>query len=557
MTANRINRILIALIAAITVIGAVVWDYYTPYTADDYFYREIIRDDFAPTTETWPGANEDITTLPQAWESIKNHTVYNGRLANFTHILMQPAGRTAESIFLGLCIGALFLLLCRCIRSFSGTLTVPGIIAATLSFWIILPWHDTFQSLDFQCNYVLPSLVVVILILLFKKSNGTGTRQKILIFLLAVSCSWLHEGFGCAAFAYFLTTALYPTENHSRKYSLFIATAIAVGIMVNLACGTANRISNSEGSGSFTVQILVQVGLDLWPFALSATTVGLALLCKKSRFRKKYAYIYVPLFAGTVGGLLLSIVFKSGARMLWPCNLFCLLVICSLFNDISHNANKKWQSVIGLIFVPLYAWWMTQQCIWNKNIGDESRIIEQQHGANRDLAPTVFYLNHIPGNKIPYWLAKLTQQPLDGGWNSECFGTYLSGRCGSVLVLPPTLENLPFESWPRIPGNSHLRGAYPMMAARDSADLRLTIKYGEYSNNISPATRLLMLIKNRGITKGDSVRVKTTALRIILPDGSTAYRYCPEPLPRTVEGRHFAAIDILDIQSPEDERNSR
>lgn len=134
MTANRIDRILIALIAAITAIGAVVWDIYTPYTVDDYFYREIIRADFSPTTETWPGGNEDITTLPQAWESIKNHTVYNGRLANFLHILMQPAGRTAESVLLGLCIGALFLLLCKCIRSFSGPLTVPGIIAATLSF---------------------------------------------------------------------------------------------------------------------------------------------------------------------------------------------------------------------------------------------------------------------------------------------------------------------------------------------------------------------------------------------------------------------------------------
>ena len=123
MTANRIDRILIALIAAITAIGAVVWDIYTPYTVDDYFYREIIRADFSPTTETWPGGNEDITTLPQAWKSIKNHTVYNGRLANFLHILMQPAGRTAESVLLGLCIGALFLLLCKCIRSFSGPLT--------------------------------------------------------------------------------------------------------------------------------------------------------------------------------------------------------------------------------------------------------------------------------------------------------------------------------------------------------------------------------------------------------------------------------------------------
>ncbi len=108
----------------------------------------------------------------------QNHTVYNGRLANFLHILMQPAGRTAESVLLGLCIGALFLLLCKCIRSFSGPLTVPGIIAATLSFWIILPWHDTFQSLDFQCNYVLPSLVVVLLILLFHKSSDTSTGRK-------------------------------------------------------------------------------------------------------------------------------------------------------------------------------------------------------------------------------------------------------------------------------------------------------------------------------------------------------------------------------------------
>ena len=40
---SRINRLLAVLIAAITVIGAVVWDCYTPYCSDDCYYRMVFK----------------------------------------------------------------------------------------------------------------------------------------------------------------------------------------------------------------------------------------------------------------------------------------------------------------------------------------------------------------------------------------------------------------------------------------------------------------------------------------------------------------------------------
>ena len=216
------------------------------------------------------------------------------------------------------------------------------------------------------------------------------------------------------------------------------------------------------------------------------------------------------------------------------------------------------QAIVGIIFVCIYAWWMTQLCVWNKRIGDEHRQIEVVHGPYGTDAPTVFFMHHTADREIPYWLMTIVRQQLDCIWGAQNTGTYLQGRTGSVLVLPPALEGKTLEEWPKVPGNNNLRGIYPMMACRDSAKVQFNIKFGSTTANISPANRALMFIKSRGhIPATDSIVAGVAAHRIILPDGSTAYRYCPEPLPRTVEGRHFAAIDILDIQSPEDERNSR
>ncbi len=546
MTANRIDRILIALIAAITAIGAVVWDIYTPYTVDDYFYREIIRADFSPTTETWPGGNEDITTLPQAWKSIKNHTVYNGRLANFLHILMQPAGRTAESVLLGLCIGALFLLLCKCIRSFSGPLTVPGIIAATLSFWIILPWHDTFQSMAFQCNYVLPSLVMLGMILLYSHASDLMSWRKPALYTLALLCPWLHEGFGCTAIAYFAAAALIPSLRPLRKTAIIVVAALCAGLALNLVCGTSNRIAGNESGGSFTMQTVVQVGSALWPFILAGAVAAL-MLFRKNGDRAKRARIYMPLLAGTLACAALALVFKRGDRVLWPCNTLCIIILCTAFNNmvLKRHAHRL-TALAGAAFTVLYAWWFTEQCVWNKRVGDETRAIERIHGKHNSASPTVFFTGHIPTESIPYWLCGITAQPLENGWNVECAGTYLIGRTGGVLVLPKELEGIDFNEWPKVPGANKLRGIYPMIAARDSADTRLLIRFGAYNNNTSPVNKALAFVKNRGtIGATDSVTACATPLRIILPDSTTVFRYCPEALPRTTAGHKFISIDEI------------
>lgn len=546
MTIYRLNRLLIAVIAAITIIGAVVWDVYTPAAEDDFYYREVIRPDFNPATQTWPGGNEDITTLPQAWESIKNHTVYNGRLANFLHILMQPAGHTAESVLLGLCIGALFVLLCMCIRSFSGKMTVAGIIAATLSFWIILPWHDSFQSMAFQCNYVLPSLAMVGMMLLYSRATAPVTWRRAALYTLALLCPWLHEGFGCTAIAYFAAAALVPSLRPLRKTAIITVCALCAGLALNMVCGTTNRIAGNENAGGFTLQILVQVGTALWPSIL-ACAVAASTLFRKSADSTKQAAIYVPLLAGALAGVALALVFKRGDRVLWPCNIFCIIIICTACNGISMKQHaQRLTALAGIAFTMLYAWWMAEQCVWNKRVGDETRAIERMHGKRNSTSPTVFFTEHIPAETIPYRLCGVTGQPLENGWSVECAGTYLSGRTGGVLVLPQELEGLGFDEWPAVPGSNKLRGIYPMIAARDSAETRLFIRFGAYNDNASPVSKALAFIKNRGTTgAADSVMARATPLRIILPDGTAVFRYCPEALPRTVAGRKFISIDEI------------
>ncbi len=60
---SRINRLLVAIIAAITVIGAVAWDVYTPYTTDDYVCRMVFSDHFVPHVDEWPCDSMEIVTV--------------------------------------------------------------------------------------------------------------------------------------------------------------------------------------------------------------------------------------------------------------------------------------------------------------------------------------------------------------------------------------------------------------------------------------------------------------------------------------------------------------
>lgn len=559
---SRFNRLLIILIAAITVIGAVVWDVYSPYTTDDYQYRMVFSDSFVPHVDEWPCDSVEIATFADAARSAGNHLIFNGRLANLSHIFMQPLGRTAEAVFLGLCMGAMFVLMLAVVKRYAGRFTPLGAAITVVAGWIAFPWYEEFQSFDFQFNYVVPTATLSALIYMLPAMGTMRRWQRGGAVCLAIATAWLNEGFGCVALAYMAVCAFADASTRRRDCAV-VAIGLVTGVAINFLLGTAHRVADTfDPTGVVTstlpTRVYVWMLFSVWPFALYTAVLAVAWLCTRKGGRRAFLLSQLPFYAGAAAGVAMALVLHRPDRTMWPADMFCAIGVCIIAATWCRKAAPRVQVVAGIVFVCLYGWWMTQLCIWNKRIGDEHRQIEALHGPHGTDAPTVFFMHHTIDREIPFWLMTIVRQQLDGIWGAQNIGTYLQGRISSVLILPPDLEGKTLEEWPEVPGNNNLRGIYPMMAARDSAKVRFIVKFGEITSNISPANRALMFLKSRGrVPATDSIAAGVAAQRIILPDGSTAYRFMPEPLPRTVEGRRFVSIDIEEDYSPDDERSSR
>lgn len=543
MTANRINRILIALIAAITVIGAVVWDYYTPYTADDNYYRAVIKPEWNPAVDDWPSTTQDIESFELAWQSVKNHCLYNGRLANFTHILFQPTGHTPEAVFLGLCIGLAFIMLCATGKGRDHKITVTGSCAAAIALWTVFPWYDQFQSLNFQINYLPASALTLILMYLATHGTRTNAAKGMLFSLGGMICAWLHEGFGSVALVYFIAIVVLGDKS-TRKRCLFIIAGLILGIAINIYLGTANRIGVHTSEGWYIgFQFVVRLLPALWPEWLATLIVAIEVIIMRNR-RKAFFGFVLPLLLAAWSGVAMAIIVGLIDHVLWPAHLYSAVILCNAVNRFTQGLRPKWQTVVGIVFGLLYLWWMCQLCMWSRITGDEVRSVFAIHGKPSDDAATVFFIDYHKDSEIPYPLMGIDRQPLDHNSCAFITGSYLRNGVGSLLVLPAKYEGKPFEEWPKIPGNNNLRGVYPQIASKDSTDFSVMLHFGAAEDNVSPVNRLFMMLKE-GPTNDASIQAKLNLMPVKLPDGSIVYRCNIEPLPRTITGRTFKSLDIM------------
>ena len=543
MTIHRINRILVLLIAAITVIGAVVWDVYTPYTADDNYYRAVIKPEWDPAVDDWPSTTQDIDSYELAWQSITNHYIYNGRLANFTHILFQPTGHTPEAIFLGLCIGLVFIMLCVIGKGRGNEMTVTGVSAAAIVLWTVFPWYDQFQSLNFQINYLPASALTLILMYLATHGTRTNAAKGLLFTVGGLICAWLHEGFGSVAFVYFIALMFFGDKN-TRKRCLFIITGLILGIAINIYFGTSNRIGVHTTEGwHIGLQFIVRLVPALWPEWLATILVGIEVITMRSR-RNVLLGLDLPLLLAAWSGVAMAIIVGLIDHVLWPAHLYSAVILCSAINRVAQSLKPQWQTTIGIVFGLLYLWWMCQLCMWSKITGDEVRAVFAMHGKSSDDGATVFFMDYHKDSEIPYTLMGIDRQPLDHNSCAFITGSYLRKGVGSLLILPPEYEGKSFEEWPKIPGNNNLRGVYPQIASKDSTDFSVMLHFGAAEDNVPPVNRLFMMLKE-GATNDASIQAKLNLMSVKLPDGSIVYRCNIEPLPRTITGRTFKSLDIM------------
>ena len=533
-----------SMLLAMTLIGAVAWLVETPWAYDDNYYR-LTYDHHGD--EDWPAAEPEITTMRQALASVCSHTENNGRLSNISHIMLQPFGHTFEAVLLGLFIPALFACLMLLGRRAVGNTTPLSGITAVLVLWVAFPWHDSFQSLDFVINYVPPSVFVLIAIGLLPTLSAKNRMHLTIACAAGFIAAWMSEGNGAVLIVYMLCCMLLDRKQFDNTRTLAVIGCVAAGMAVNLLLGTALRTQrDSEEMLMPTIKLLIQILPQSWPFMLAVCMVALRYCTSEKSARRDIMRRFTPLVLASFAGVCMAFILGRTDRVLWSSDLFAAVAIMGCTSYWAAKVKPKIQLIAGAGFAILYSWWLLELYRWQVPVGEESRLIERIHGGRRPGMPTVVFADRVSNDEIPWYLMGIVHNPLDGWWGAYSLGHYLEpeGEC-AVMTLPPELEGLPFDKWPKVPGNNHLRGVWPVVAAADSIPADFVLHVGPPDANVTPINKLFILLKERRLSDESQIQGYNDIVPVIMPDGTRLYRYFHEQLPRTIARRPFLSVDTI------------
>lgn len=538
-TQRNIRRGFYAILLAITLGGILSWLLSCPVAVDDFFYSTVIPDDALKAGE-WIPFSEKIETYSQAWTSVYNHRHLNGRLSNFAHILFQPLPRAVEAVVLSLCLFALVALLFlwtkRC-----GRLTPFSAAVALILVWTGLPWDNGFQSLDFQANYVPPSMLTVAVLLLLRPGRRLSKKGATGIAVMAFLAGWMHEAFGLSLATYALV--LWLLNGRKMPGAVVTMLAVSAGGLLNGICGTFGRMGGAE-SIAISFNLILHIITQAWTIELALLVSIIAYLLTPKAMRRAYLNDMLPLWAGILCTTAICFAIGWFGRTLWAAELYAIVAILYTVSRFPVKTRPAVASVLMAAFAALYGWWWVQVVKWENIVAGEAKYI-LEHYPSRPGGPTVVFMPYVDKLDIPFYMFGLVETHLDDMQQSHRIAGWLSLRESGLLVLPEEFKDKPLEEWPFVGSQKFLRGKWPMMVARDSVNLDFRLKVGPANANIPPLNRLMIILKGLDAGGVDSIGGYMGCYKIFMPDGSTAYRYVTEPLPRTVDLRPMVDFDIM------------
>lgn len=530
---KRIRYILSIVILTLTFAGSVVWEINTPATIDDWVYKYICpadnEDDF------WHCTGEEIASFSDAAESIANHYhVSNGRLANTLHILWVPTGEIPERIFGGLMIGLMALLL----SLFGDTkrhITLGATILAVTMTWCVFPWYDHLQSIVFQANYVWSS-VVLLLYLILLPNAGTA-----MLIALSVIAGVFHEGFTLPIMAYVFVLLIISKEK--RRYGVALG-ALSIGLILNLLSGTSLRIThNTDGYfdfanySSFLSQYIWNSVIGILALILFVIELFTGKTGRKERLLNS-----LPLLAAMAIALCIAVVVVDPNRVMWPFQLLSCVLILEIWGDIKFSAPRA-STACGIVFILLYIPWLCQLVRYQGQIRrEQSQVVQELQNCSVSNSDIVFVDSITLDDDIPYYLMNIVEQPLED-WR-ENFNLAFGLKLKHEFVVPVNKKyrDIPFEQWPKIPGDNNLRGCWPFAITTDSVFGYHEVTLGE-PRNMSPFNRTLLKASQIKNGKENRYQIPIWGEKIIMPDGRKAIWAQVISRGRTTQGRQVLRVD--------------
>ncbi len=237
-----------------------------------------------------------------------------------------------------------------------------SVLLAAILGWF-LPWYDGFGSLLFQLNYIVPTLLAVLIFYLLC-SKRVIWLQYSLTFLTGVLLGGWHEGFGVPVLA--ALVVLFIIFKDWRRADVVIA---GVGIASGLAFiwfspGFHERLSpKSEGFEITAVRIKVFL-CDTFSYWVGFLSVIAGIIISGWKKILKPATLFLLISGGL--SVIVCFIFLGGPRVAWWAD-FCgsVLLIQSLVNIWPAIAGRyRWRDAIPIWIIALCAivFWITVDC---------------------------------------------------------------------------------------------------------------------------------------------------------------------------------------------------
>lgn len=541
-------KILAWLLVALTFAGAMVWDWHTPVSADDWCYLTVPPE--GDDIGFWGGRGRHIESWSDVGESLSRHFgMINGRLPNMAHTILAHIGHGPESLLLGACIG-LFALMMALAGDTRRRLTPWSAMLAIALMWSAMPWYDYFQSLDFQMNYVPTSTMVLGLILLFPKINDIGRKTYVATLILALLTGGMHEGFTIPLLVWLGVSAIINPAFRTRRAAGWGA-ALSVGLAIILVGGIGQRLDQQANLIDYSQLRFhaTRIISAMWPLFLAMLFTAIELIANK-KDRRATIRSLAALYAAALIAAAIPVVLMLFGRVYWPMALFSSLIIMRIATHWFESVPVRITIYNTALFIVLYTWWLFTLCKYEIRIGSEFQATIAQFEARQAEGKAfsgVIYLDAISDDEIPSELMGIVRQPLDDGLTTNRLASYYGGFFEFAIAVDPALEGKSLEEWPLMPGNSGLRGRWPMLATADTSHAHFIATAGPTTENMPATDRLLVAAKAIiGQPTDTAEHIFQFAYKAIaMPDGSTAYRCLVGDLPRTFRHRPILRIDTL------------
>lgn len=378
------------------------------------WYREPVLDDITYTYVldediTAPGALvKKISNLKELWSSQVNHYLYvNGRtiVHSFEQLYYICFGLRSYAFMAAIIVMLLLVCVIRYSLSERERRSPLWWVLALIALLYMFPYiHRLWFSINISSNYALPSLLMMVVLLLWRRmrQNHISNNKMWLGGIISFLLGWSHEIFSLPV-AGAMTVYYFLHCREFKKSGWILAVPLWIGaILMLISPGNWIRVADLSDHSimrmgimyrlQFSIRSFVEIPI-VWAFVITIITAKVTHKIKLQQFFRNYIWdVVIILFA--LGFMCITAGYN---RTFTSVSLILLCFVLRLLSIMMKNLSKRNSLVLTVIFLVLLT--ISQLLIIrdSRKVAESQRIMIELYRK----APDATALNNVP--EMPFY----------------------------------------------------------------------------------------------------------------------------------------------------------